>query len=425
MNVYLGIDLGTSGCRGTAIDGQARTLAEHAVPLPPPEVPAPGRSQQDPRLWWQAVRQVLQALARDCRDCAVKAVAVDGTSSSLLLCDPEGRPLTPGLMYNDSRGRDQLPLLQSLAPADSPVLGATSSLAKLLHLQTSRPAVPFHALHQADWIMGRLCGRFDLSDENNCLKLGYDPVQRAWPSWMDGLQLPPGCLPQVLPAGTPIGTLTPAVAAETGLDPATTVVTGTTDANAAFLATGASRIGDAVTSLGRTLVLKILSDQPVFAAAYGIYSHRLGDRGLGGGASNSGGAVCRAYFTDAQMRQLSESIDPSAPTGLDYYPPPAPGERFPVNDSAYPPRLSPRPDSDVRFFQGILEGLTRIEREGYRLLQRLGAPSPRRVISIGGGAVNEPWRRMREAALGVPVVRADRQAAAYGVALLGLKWFES
>lgn len=419
MNCYLGIDLGTSGCRGIAIDEQARVVAHTAVPLPAPEVPAAGCSQQDPQLWWQAVIRVLGQLARDCRGYTSRAIAVDGTSSSLLLCDPDGRPLTSALMYNDSRSRDQLPQLQRLAPTESPVLGATSSLAKLLHLRSSIPQrIPFHALHQADWIMGRLCDRFPLSDENNCLKLGYDPIHRAWPAWMAQLELPGGCLPQVFPAATAVGTLSASVAAETGLDETTAIVTGTTDSTAAFLATGASEIGDAVTSLGSTLVLKILSDKPVFASAYGIYSHRLGDIWLAGGASNSGGAVCRAFFSDQQMRRLSAEIEPDRPTGLDYYPLCSPGERFPVNDSDFPPRLSPRPNSDARFFQGILEGMTRIEQEGYRLLHRLGAPRPRRVLSIGGGAVNEPWRKMRESALGVPVLRAAQQAAALGAALL-------
>ncbi|MCG7919867.1 MAG: FGGY-family carbohydrate kinase, partial [Candidatus Thiodiazotropha taylori] len=49
-----------------------------------------------------------------------------------------------------------------------------------------------------------------------------------------------------------------------------------------------------------------------------------------------------------------------------------------------------------------------------------GAPKPKRVYSIGGGAVNEPWRQMREQQLEVPVIRAVQQQAAYGVALLAL-----
>ena len=40
-------------------------------------------------------------------------------------------------------------------------------------------------IHQADWIAGHFSGRFDVSDENNALKTGYDPVARRWP---DGSQ---------------------------------------------------------------------------------------------------------------------------------------------------------------------------------------------------------------------------------------------
>ncbi len=87
-------------------------------------------------------------------------------------------------------------------------------------------------------------------------------------------------------------------------------MTGTTDSNAATLAAGASEIGDAVTSLGSTLVLKILSDRPVNAPQYGVYSHRLGDHWLVGGASNSGGAVTAAHFTPEEMRRLSTEMNP-------------------------------------------------------------------------------------------------------------------
>jgi hypothetical protein len=212
--------------------------------------------------------------------------------------------------------------------------------------------------------------------------------------------------------------LSRSAAESTGLSDDITIVTGTTDSNAAFLASGAERTGDAVTSLGSTLVLKILSDKPVFAADYGVYSHRLGERWLVSGASNSGGAVCRAFFTDEEIARLTQEMTPDRPSGLDYYPLLRPGERFPVNDSTLRPRLRPRPTEDSRFFQAILEGISRIEHRGYQLLQRLGAPAPRKVISIGGGAANEPWRRIRQAILGVPVVRAVHQEAAYGAALL-------
>ncbi|MCU7905038.1 MAG: FGGY-family carbohydrate kinase [Candidatus Thiodiazotropha sp. (ex Epidulcina cf. delphinae)] len=421
LNTFIGIDLGTSGCRAIAIDETANVKALASVPLPPPDRPQAGHSQQDPERWWQVVTQLLRRLGETCKGCHFAAIAVDGTSSTLLLSDPQGEPITPALMYNDSRSREILTKLKQVAPEDSPVLNAGSGLAKLLYLRQQISAKRYFALHQADWIAGKLCDRFPLSDENNALKLGYDPVRREWPAWMAGLDIAPETLPQVSPSAIPIGRLSRQAAAVTGLKSGIPIVAGTTDGNAAFLATGAAEIGDAVTSLGSTLVLKILSDTPVFAAEHGIYSHRLGNSWLVGGASNSGGAVLHAYFDEAQTQSLTLRLEPEQPTGLDYYPLLRPGERFPVNDADYPPRLHPRPASDLLFFQAILEGVAKIESKGYRLLQRLGAPKPSRVLSIGGGAHNEPWRMIREQALGIPVIRAAQQEAAYGTALLAMQ----
>eukprot|EP00439_Symbiodinium_sp_Y106_P083090 s509_g22.t3 len=80
-----------------------------------------------------------------------------------------------------------------------------------------------------------------------------------------------------------------------------------------------------------------------------------------GGASNTGGVVLRKFFTDKALKQLSDEIDPEADSGLDYYPLPSPGQRFPVCDSTLQPRLEPRPASDAQFLHGILEGMARIE----------------------------------------------------------------
>jgi sugar (pentulose or hexulose) kinase len=165
-------------------------------------------------------------------------------------------------------------------------------------------------------------------------------------------------------------------------------------------------------------VLKVCATRPVYAPRYGVYSHRLGDHWLVGGASNSGGAVLRRYFSPEEIERFSARVQPGKPTGLDYYPLPAPGERFPEYNPALLPRLEPRPVDDAVFFQGLLEGMAAIERRGYCLLEELGAPYPQRVHSVGGGAANAAWRAIREALLGVPVGVAEHQDAAYGAALL-------
>ena len=93
-----------------------------------------------------------------------------------------------------------------------------------------------------------------------------------------------------------------------------------------------------MTSLGSTLAIKLLSKSRVEDARFGVYSHRLDDKWLVGGASNTGGVVLRQLFTDEQLEKLSEHISPAVPSSLDYYPLPAVGERFPVAD----PNMKPR-----------------------------------------------------------------------------------
>jgi hypothetical protein len=271
--------------------------------------------------------------------------------------------------------------------------------------------------------MGQLSGQFGHSDESNCLKLGYDPVQRQWPEWISHLGLAVGTLPQVHPVATPLHRLTPAMAQLTGFPQETIICSGTTDSTAAALATGIQRPGEGVTVLGSTLVVKVLSDRPVFSTRHGVYSHRLGERWLVGGASNSGGAVLLDHFNRQQITDMTAQLQPRRPTGLDYYPLRRPGERFPVNDSQLQPRLTPRPTDDLLFFQGMLEGMAEIEASAYRKLAALGAPAVTHIETLGGGAQNRAWQHIREQATGVPITLARQQEAAYGSALLARAGF--
>ena len=422
---WLGLDLGTSGCRAVAVDARGEPIAEARVGLPAPDCPGPGLAAQEPERWWDAARTVIRAVARELNPRTCAALAVDGTSATLLLCTADGRPLGPALMYNDARAVTAAARIAERAPPESPARGPTSSLAKLLHLAAAAPRdTTVLGLHQADWISGRLCGRFGTSDWNNALKLGFDAARQVWPDWVTDLirqEVPQGiALPRVLAPGRPIGTLTPTLALDLGLGPATRVLAGTTDSTAAVIAAGARAPGDAVTCLGSTLVLKVVTDRPIAAARYGVYSHRLGAVWVAGGASNSGGAVLLQHFTLEELRTLSDRIDPERPSGLDYYPLPAIGERFPRADPSLAPRLEPRPTDPARFLHGLLEGLAAVEAEGYRRLESLGAPRPVRVLTTGGGAANPVWMRLRERALGIPVETARHPEAAYGTARLAL-----
>ncbi len=414
MDYSLGIDFGTSGARAIVIDQHDILLTEKSRTFP-----SVG-SEEWANCWERTLWELISEIPEGTRS-HLQAIAINGTSSTILLCDADGTPLYPPQMYNDTCDPDSLELLTTLAPVGHPVLSASSSLAKLLGMSrmVDMTAVRY-LMHQADWLAWLLQGRLGLSDDHNSLKLGYDPEIAAYPNWF---QQPPlrqllPLLPQVLKPGSNIGPIQPHLADRFGIPSECQICAGTTDSIAAFIASGANQPGMAVTSLGSTLVLKLLSLTRVDVADYGIYSHRLGDYWLVGGASNTGGAVLQSFFSTAELVELSQHIDPNQPSPLIYYPLLQPGERFPINDPHMQPQLTPRPDNSVEFLQGLLESLARIEAQGYHLLQAHGAPPLRAVYTAGGGAQNSVWQTIRQRHLQAPCYVAQHQQAAYGTALL-------
>lgn len=408
--MYLGIDFGTSGARACVMapGGQIEDMARLDFGnLSPDEAAAS----------WSEVLFNLIALVPVGLRRRLQALAVDGTSATVLACDEALNTVYPPLLYNDARALAEAEVIRRAAGPEHPAAMATSGLAKVLWLkQRLGPERARLYLNQADWLSALLSGR-PVSDYHNALKTGLDLETGQWPEWVAYL-VDVDALPVPVKPGTALALIERPRAGALGINPDCLVRAGTTDSIAAFLAARVDQPGEAVTSLGTTLVLKLLSETRVDAGEFGVYSHWFGRCWLAGGASNAGGGVLRQHFSDDELIDLSARIEPERPSGLDYYPLPGKGERFPVNDPELPPRLEPRPSNRIEFLQGLLEGLANIEARGYRKLAELGASRLKSVTSMGGGARNAAWTRLRTSRLGVPVNLAAEQEACYGTARL-------
>ena len=419
----LGVDLGTSGLRLALVCG-AELLREEASPYPGPF--------EDPASWRQGLIALCARLPPELRH-RVGAIALDGTSGTLLLCRPDGS-LLPGALSLAMPYHQACPAEANTArrlastgpnPSSDPAASASGSLARALQLLAQAEASHAGAAaagqlllrHQADWLMGALLGHWRWGEATNNLRLGWLQGSGCWAGAID--QQPwRAALPQIVECGTDLGPVAPdrgGLAQALGLSPHCRVVAGCTDASAAVLAADAGP-GDGLAVLGTTLVLKQWVEQPIQGT--GISCQRLAGRWLVGGASNAGGGVLRRFFSDEQLQELSRQIDPDRPSGLQLRPLPGPGERFPIDDPDLEPVLEPRPVSDALYLQGLLEGLCRIEMAGWRRLQDLGAPPLQQVITVGGGARNPQWRALRQRTLGVPVLNRPGISAARGMARL-------
>ena len=423
MPYFLGIDIGTSGIRVIVINQQQQIVAQNQHPFPDSDIKnlTAGQdhfSESKAEIWWQILEALFSNLANKIDLKQVLAIAVDGTSGTILAIDKTGKPLHNALMYNDQRAISQSQRLNSICPLTDKKFLASSGLAKILwlweHLAQDKI---HHFINQADWIAGKLTGQFAVSDYNNVLKMGYDVQKKQWPEWFQQLDFPLKTLPQVKPAGQFIESIHPDMC-QYGFTEQVQIISGTTDSTAAVMASGANQIGDTITSLGSTLVTKIIADTFIEDSSTGVYSQPYGKYWLVGGSSNTGGVVLRQNFSSQQIIQLSQQIDFSHPTNLDYYPLPKTGERFPIADSHKKPLLTPRPKNNIHYFQAILEGITTIEKQAYQILNSLGCPKPIKNYTMGGGTQNTRWMHYRQNQLAFPVILPAHQEAAYGVAKL-------
>lgn len=416
MTLALGIDVGTSGVRTAVLDGTdpiSMARVGHTTAA---------TEDIDANNWWSAVEECLLSqiaalveIGRDPKE--IEAIAVDGTSGSMVMTDPSIAPVSPALMYNSKGFDEEAERIAAYAPQAHITRGSNSALARAMRLVALSSETPAYLLHQADFIAAKLIGQGGFSDHNNSLKTGFDPQLEHWPSWIENV-IEMNLLPQVQAPGAALQPISAVMANKFGFAPTTLVHAGTTDSIAAFLASAPIKEGIAVTSLGSTLAIKLLSSKRIDDPSVGLYSHKLGDLWLVGGASNTGGAVLKSFFSDKELIDLSAQIDVSAPQNLGYYPLLEPGERFPINDPSLTPKMDPRPADDAKFLQALFEGMASIEADCYRSIVNRGGSKPFKIITAGGGAKNATWSHIRAQALGLPPENAKHSEAAVGAARL-------
>lgn len=384
---YLGFDFGTSGCRACVADKNGRPVWQQAI--------AAEGDALSTAFWREGLARLLRSVPLNLKP-GLAGIAVDATSGTLLLTDDSMQPIGRVMPYSE--------------PLNGP-----ARLNKLLDNDPLGQAS--HLLTQADYINALLLGFVPPGDIHNQLKCGFDPVSLRWQNdWLPASRR--HLLRDVVPPGTALGQIAAHWVRDYGLPAQCRIMAGTTDSIAAFLAAGTFQPGDAVTSLGSTLAIKLVSPVPVQSSAHGAYSHWFGKNWLAGGASNTGGRVLRQFFEPAELARLSLTIDPETDSAHDLYPLLEAGERFPVADPSKLPIMSPHPSESAEWLKALLQGIARIELTGYRVLHELGAPWPRQVLTAGGGSQNPQWMRMRERLLQVPVSRAACQEAACGAARL-------
>jgi sugar (pentulose or hexulose) kinase len=418
--VWVGLDVGTQSARALAVTASGRVVGSGARPLASRR-DGP-RHEQDPESWWEALAAACREALAGVPAGAVAGVATCATSGTILLVDRAGAPLTPALMYDDTRAAAQARRVADAGHALGHRVGAGWGLPKLLWLLERDPALARGArlAHQPDLVAGRLVGHDVATDASHALKSGYDPEAECWPvKLLDALGVPAALLPEVVAAGTRLGAVCGRAAAASAIPAGTPVVAGMTDGCAAQLAAGALRDGAWNSVLGTTLVLKGVSPRRIRDRSGVLYCHRSPDGGwLPGGASSCGAGVLTQQFPGRDLDELgrrAQAHELDAPLA---YPLVARGERFPFDAPQAHGFTLDEPADDGERFAALLQGLAYVERLCLDAVSLLGAPVDGELSLTGGATRSRYWCQLRADVLGRPVRLPEQAESAFGMAVL-------
>ncbi len=407
LNNYfsLGIDLGTSGIRIAIINTKKKILFTSSKAYP--------QGLEEWEDWINCLKDLLQSIPTELKRNLVSC-SVAGTSGTLLACEENGKPMGKALPYFLAcpEYEYEIKKLCGKECAGSSISGSVGRALRLIALNGHKIILR----HQADWISGWLMNNWEYGEEGNNIRMGWEISTSSWPkafynsNWLK-------CLPKIISSGQSMGNICTKKAAKFNLPKDLNIIAGTTDSNAGVLATFPHK-DDGITILGSTIVIKKFVNSPI--SGKGISNHKLLGNWITGGASNTGAAILLDFFNLEYIKELSKQINPIKSTGIDLFPLSKKGERFPIDDPNLEPKLEPRPVSDSLYLHALFEGLAKIEARGWQKLNEFGADLPKQIITIGGGAKNITWKKIREREIGIPIKICNRPPAA-GVAFIALR----
>ena len=394
--VTIGIDVGTTAVKAVAADEDGQVTARVRIPHQL-RVPAPDRLEHDAdEAWRRGPLAALDQLARPDAD----GVAVSAMVPSLTAVDSAGRPVTPGLLYGDARGR--------VAGAPAQPIPAMGEAAEFLRWTAAEApdaagywpvsAVVNHALAgEAVIDLTTAFTAFPLFDGT-----GWDPAGCA----------ESGATVQQMPRVGAMGT----VAGEVRGMKAPLAI-GAIDAVCEQVVAGADRDGDALVMCGTTLIVWITI--PEFRQVPGLWTipHTAPGKSQIGGASNAGGLflgwVDRVLARGDEAGNL-EKVDPRR---VPVWAPYIRGERSPLHD---PDRRGALDALDLTQDAASLRRAA-YEASGFvvrQLIELSGAPVTR-IVAAGGGTRVQAWMQALADATGRPVeVSGVAEGAALGAAFL-------
>ncbi|MDR0684890.1 MAG: hypothetical protein LBF83_07155 [Spirochaetaceae bacterium] len=430
----MGIDIGTQSVRCCVVDNEGRFLSVREEKYPT-VYPRPGYAEQSPGDWIRCLEKVVSGCREQLKDRfgEISGIAVCSTSSTVVLVDEKGEPLSNAILWMDNRAVRQAEKINKTGHEILKYCGGEVSVEwlvpKMMWIRDNEPdifAKTRHIVEAQDYINHYLTGNWAASVCQATCKSNYVEEkggfsanffeQIGFPEFFDK------AVTSVLDEAEPVGKITKKTAEKLGLSENTVVYQGGIDAHVNMIGLGVCRSGETGVVMGSSFVQLALTDTPFFGdGIWGPYRNAVvpGKYCLEGGQVSAGSIVKwfihEFNITAENPFKFLGDLAADIPRGsdglllLDFFQ----GNRTPYKDPSakgayYGLTLA---HTRAHMYRAILEGVAFGMRNILERMER-GADAIKQLRGCGGVTHNELWLRIISDVTGKPIVLTENSANA-------------
>ena len=438
MELFLGVDIGTSASYGVITDNKGKILASSRVPHDV-SMPHPGWVEQDAEgIWWKDFLEIVTALLKMPGIAAadIKALGISAICPCVLPIDKTGKPLRPGILYGiDSRAGAEIKQLEErigkeeIFKMTGQHLSSQSCCPKILWIKNNEPDVYSKTacfLTAQGYLVYKLTGNFTLDFYDGMAYAPlYDIHKRRWDPTYQNEITEITKLPELIWTTGIAGKITSQAAELTGLASGTPVICGTADALSEAVSVGVHKDGDMMMMYGSSNFFifrtnKLLPQENTWASYFVTPKE---EHVLAGGMTSAGNLFkwLKETFPGRDFPQweaLSAESSPGAGglTLLPYFA----GERTPINNPRakgvlFGITLRSSPGDVYRAFQ---EALAYGVRHNIEALKEKGIQA-KRIFAIGSISRSNQLLQIISDISGCPqLIPKEKAGASYGDAFM-------
>ncbi|MCX7730958.1 MAG: FGGY family carbohydrate kinase [Candidatus Caldatribacterium sp.] len=446
---YLGIDVGTTGCKVIAFDEEGTVLAQAYAEYPLYH-PQNGWSELDAEEVYKSVLACLRKVTESIRHDPPVSIGISSQGEAVIPVDARGRALARSIVTFDTRGDEFVPLFREklgeerfFAITGMPLSGI-GTVNKILWWKKYAPSVFKEAryfLCFEDFLILRFGLPPAISFPLASRTMMFDVEKGAWSAEiLDIAGIEPERLALAYPSGTPVGEVSREFAGELGWTTKVTVATGGHDQPCGALGAGVIAEGLAMDATGTVeciapAIPHFVRGEAMWRNNLCCYHHAFPGLYTTLVYNFTGGVILR-WFRDnfgEKEKEVAERLGkdayellldglPEYPTNLLVLP------HFTMTGTPYFDSHSAGMvvglslnTTKKEFTKALLEGVSYEMKLNLALLKEAGI-GVARLRAIGGGAKSPVWLQLKADIYGIPVETLSvSEAACFGAALLGRK----